>query len=88
MPNSIAYIKNHITVLDVVYKRTVCSTVLNSRWRMIRAGRNAKEIIIPKISVKSLGNYTRNVGYDNGAITYESETKTFGYDRNMPSQLV
>ena len=63
MPNSIAYIKNHITVLDVVYKRTVCSTVLNSRWRMIRAGRN-------------------------GAITYESETKTFGYDRNMPSQLV
>lgn len=55
---------------------------------MIRAGRNAKEIIIPKISVKSLGNYTRNVGYDNGAITYESETKTFGYDRNMPSQLV
>ena len=26
-----------------------------------------------------LGNYTRNVGYKTGAITYEFETKTFDF---------
>lgn len=50
---------------------------------MVRAGRNAKEILIPKISVTGLGNYTRNVGYKTGAITYEFETKTFNYDRGI-----
>ena len=48
---------------------------------MVRAGRNAKEILIPKISVTGLGDYTRNVGYKTGSITYEYETHSFGYDR-------
>ena len=39
---------------------------------MVRAGRNAKEILIPKISVTGLGDYTRNVGYKTGSITYEA----------------
>ena len=29
------------------------------------------------------GDYTRNVGYKTGAITYEFETKTFNYDRGI-----
>ncbi|MBS5865381.1 MAG: hypothetical protein KIC37_03385 [Coriobacteriaceae bacterium] len=78
MPNSIDYIKNYMTILSAVYKKTACSTMLNSGRRMMRAGRNAKEIMIPKISVTGLGNYTRNVDYKNGAITYKFETKTFG----------
>ena len=50
---------------------------------MVRAGHNAKEIMIPKMSVTGLGDYTRNVGYKTGAITYEFETKTFNYDRGI-----
>lgn len=50
---------------------------------MARAERNAKEIMVPKIEVTSLGNYTRNVGYKTGSITYEFETKTFNYDRGI-----
>jgi hypothetical protein len=42
---------------------------------MVRAGHNAKEILIPKISVTGLGDYTRNVGYKTGAITYESRPR-------------
>lgn len=57
--------------------------MLSSGRRMVRAGHNAKEILIPKISVTGLGNYTRNVGYKTGAITYEFETKTFNYDRGI-----
>lgn len=83
MANTIAAIKNYTTILDEVYKREALSTCLNSPRRMARAGRNAKEIMIPKISVTGLGDYTRNVGYKTGAITYEYETKTFNYDRGI-----
>ena len=83
MANSIASTKNYTSILDEVYKRAACSTCLNSPRRMARAGRNAKEIMVPKIEVAGLGDYTRNVGYKTGSITYEFETKTFNYDRGI-----
>ena len=88
MANSIASAKNYTTILDEVYQRAAVSACLNSPRRMVRAGRNAKEIMVPKIQVSGLGNYTRNVGYKTGNITYEFETKTFNYDRdrrNLPN---
>ncbi len=83
MANSIAFAKNYTGVIDEEYQRAATSSVLNSGRRIVRAGRNAKEIMIPKISVSGLGNYTRNEGYRSGAITYEYETKTFNYDRGI-----
>ena len=83
MANTIAAIKNYTTILDEVYKREALSTCLNSPRRMARAGRNAKEIMVPKIEVTGLGDYTRNVGYKTDSITYEFETKTFNYDRGI-----
>ncbi len=83
MPNSIEFTRNYTSVIDEVYKRAAVSTCLNSPQRMARAGRNAKEIMIPKIEVTGLGDYTRNVGYKTGAITYGFETKTFNYDRGI-----
>ena len=83
MPNSIAFAKNYTSIIDEVYQRAGVSNVLNSGRRMVRAGHNAKEIMIPKMSVTGLGDYTRNVGYKTGAITYEFETKTFNYDRGI-----
>lgn len=81
--NSIAFASNYTSMIDEVYQRASVSGVLNSGRRMVRAGHNAKEILIPKISVTGFGNYTRNVGYKTGAITYEFETKTFNYDRGI-----
>ena len=81
--NNIAFARNYTSVIDEVYQRASMSGVLNSGRRMVRAGHNAKEILIPKISVTGLGDYTRNVGYKTGAITYEFETKTFNYDRGI-----
>lgn len=80
--NNIAFARNYTSVIDEVYQRASVSGVLNSSRRMVRAGHNAKEILIPKISVTGLGDYTRNVGYKTGAITYEFET-TFNYDRDI-----
>lgn len=62
MSNNIAAIKNYTTILDRVYQREATSSCLNLPASMARAGRNAKEIMIPKISVSGLGDYTRNVG--------------------------
>ena len=50
---------------------------------MVKAGKNAKEIMIPKISVSGLGDYTRNVGYKTCSIMFDYETKTFNYDRGI-----
>lgn len=83
MGNSIAFAKNYAGIIDEVYQRASVSGVLNSGRRMVRAGHNAKEVMIPKISVTGLGDYTRNVGYKTGAITYEFETKAFNYDRGI-----
>lgn len=83
MPNSIAAIKSYTTILDRVYQREATSSCLNSPARMARAGRNAKEIMIPKISVTGLGDYTRNVGYKTGSIDFAYETKAFNYDRGI-----
>ena len=83
MANSIASTKNYTSIIDEVYQRASVSHVLNSGRRMVRAGRNAKEIMVPKIEVTGLGDYTRNVGYKTGSITYEFETKTFNYDRGI-----
>lgn len=81
--NNIAFARNYTSVIDEVYQRASVSGCLNSGRRMVRAGHNAKEILIPKISVTGLGDYTRNVGYKTDAITYEFETKTFNYDRGI-----
>lgn len=55
MPNSIEFAKKYTGILDEVYQRTVVSNCLNSGGNMVRAGRNAKEILIPKIEVTGLG---------------------------------
>ena len=83
MANNIAAVKNYTTILDEVYQRAACSTCLNSPRHIARAGRNTKEIMIPKIEVSGLGDYTRNVGFKTGSITDEYETKTSNYDRGI-----
>ena len=83
MANQIAAIKNYTKVLDAVYQKASVSGCLTSGGRMVRAGRNAKEIMIPKIEVSGLGDYTRNVGYKTGSISFDYETKTFNYDRGI-----
>ena len=80
MPNSIAYIQNYTAILDEVYQRASVSGCLTSPRRMIRAGAHAREIMIPKIEVTGLGDYTRNVGYKTGAIEFSYESHSPSYD--------
>ena len=83
MPNNIAFAQNYTGILDEVYQRAAVANCLRSNPRMIRTGRHVKEILIPKVSVTGLGDYTRNVGYKTGSITFEYETHAPTYDRGI-----
>lgn len=81
MANGIEFAKNHTGILDEIYQRAAVQCCLNRDRCTGSAGPNAKEVLIPKISVTGLEDYTRNVGYKTGSITWAYETHTFAYDR-------
>ncbi|MBQ3339663.1 MAG: hypothetical protein IJG82_08785 [Atopobiaceae bacterium] len=83
MPNSIESAKRYTAILDEVYQRSSVSGCLTSPRHLVREGRNVKEILIPKIEVTGLGNYTRNVGYATGAIEWSYESHSPDYDRGI-----
>lgn len=81
MVNSIALFKKYIDLLDEVYKASAKTSVLDIDGRLVQAGANTNEIIIPKISMDGLADYSRNSGYVNGDVTLTNETVKFNYDR-------
>lgn len=81
MANSIALFKKYIDLLDEVYKVSSKSSVLDIDGALVRAGANANEIIIPKISMDGLADYSRNSGYVSGDVTLTNQTVKFNYDR-------
>ena len=60
MPNSIALAKNYIALLDEVYKLASLTSVLDSNPTGMRQGANANEILIQKLSMDGLADYSRN----------------------------
>lgn len=81
MPNSIQLAKVYTNLLDEVYKQSALTAVLESDASLARQGANANEIIIPKLSMDGLADYSRNSGYVNGDVTLNWETVKFNYER-------
>lgn len=81
MGNVITKFKKYIDLLDEVYANASKTSVLDGDTTLVRQGANANEIIIPKISMDGLGDYSRNSGYVNGDVTLTNETVQFNYDR-------
>ena len=78
---SIATFKKYADILDEVYVKTSKTGVLESDAKLFRQGANASEIIIPKMRMDGLGNYSRNSGYIDGAVELTLETVPFDYER-------
>ena len=81
MANAITTFQKYVTLLDEVYAQAALSSVLDSDASLAREGANANEIIIPKLSMDGLGDYSRNGGYTSGDVTLTNETVKFNYDR-------
>ena len=81
MANSIQLSKVYANLLDEVYQQSALTAVLESDASLARQGANANEIIIPKLSMDGLADYSRNSGYVNGDVTLNWETVQFNYER-------
>ena len=81
MANSFAKISKYIALLDEVYKQSSKTAVLEATPELVRQGAQANQILIPKIDMDGLGDYSRTDGYVSGDASLTWETKTFDYDR-------
>ena len=81
MANSIQLAKVYTNLLDEVYRQSALTAVLESDASLARQGANANEIIIPKLAMDGLADYSRNSGYVNGDVTLNWETVQFNYER-------
>lgn len=81
MANSIQLSKIYTNLLDEVYQQSALTAVLESDASLARQGANANEIVIPKLSMDGLADYSRNSGYVNGDVTLNWETVQFNYER-------
>lgn len=81
MANSIALVKKYVDKLDDVYKLASLTNILESDASTVRKGKNANEIVIPKISMDGLADYSRSDGYVNGDDNLSWESVKFDYDR-------
>lgn len=81
MGNNIALAKVYTNLLDEVYQQSALTANLESDATLARAGANANEIVIPKLSMDGLADYNRNSGYVDGDVELTWETAKFNYER-------
>ena len=81
MPNTIELFKSYIPMLDEVYQNAALTSVLDGASDLARQGANANELIIPKMSMDGLANYSRNGGYVSGDVTLTNESVKCNFDR-------
>lgn len=81
MANAITLAQTFVPILDKVYKNASLTAVLDGNPELVRQGANYNELIIPKISMQGLGDYSHNGGYVHGDVTLNNETVKCNFDR-------
>ena len=84
---SIALAKKYIPVLDEIYKRASLTSILDGDNSLVREGANANELLVPKISMSGMGDYSRTNGYVGGSVDLAWETIAADYDRGRMFQV-
>lgn len=79
--NVIALASKYVPLLDEVYKLAAITAKLDGNPDLVRQGANANELIIPKMTMDGLGDYSRNSGYVSGDVTMTNETVSCNFDR-------
>lgn len=81
MPNAITLAKSFVPILDEVYRNASLTADLDGAPELARQGANANELIIPKMDMQGLGDYSRNDGYVKGDVTLTNQTVICNFDR-------
>lgn len=81
MANTIELAMKYVPLLDEVYKLASLTAKLDGAPELVQQGANANELIIPKLDMQGLGDYSRNGGYVDGDVTMTNETVKCNFDR-------
>lgn len=81
MANTITLFKQYVSMLDEVYKLSSLTSDLDGAAELAKQGANANELIIPKLSMQGLADYSRNGGYVDGDVTLTNESVKCNFDR-------
>lgn len=81
MANAIELFKQYIALLDEIYKLEAKTNVLDGANELVRQGANANELVIPKLSMDGLADYSRSSGYVKGSVDFNFETVKCNFDR-------
>lgn len=81
--NTIALAVEYMAVLDAIYKAEAKTLEMEAPEWLKRAGATAKSILIPKVTVQGLKDYSRSTGFLVGDNTFEWETHTYAIDRGI-----
>ena len=81
MANAITLAQQFVPILDEVYKNASLTGDLDGAAELAQQGANANELIIPKLDMQGLGDYSRNSGYVSGDVTLTNETVKCNFDR-------
>ena len=79
--NAIELFKQYIAMLDEIYTLESKTHVLDGANELVRQGANANELVIPKISMDGLADYSRSSGYVTGDVDLTFETVKCNFDR-------
>jgi hypothetical protein len=80
MANTIALAKQYLPLLDEVFKMASKTDILINN-SLIRPGTQANEVLIPKMTLQGLGNYSKATGFVDGDVTLEWQTHKLERDR-------
>lgn len=81
MPNNIELFRAYLPILDEVYQRASLTSILDGAPELARQGVNANELVIQKMTMSGLANYSRNGGYTDGDVELTNETVKCNFDR-------
>jgi len=87
MPNNLTLFKKWLPLLDEVYKTSALTSVLDGASELATQGANANELIIQKMSMDGLADYSRNSGYVDGFVNLTNETVKCNFDRGRMFQI-
>ena len=81
MANNITLFQAYLPILDEVYKNASLTSVLDGAPELAQSSANANELIIQKMSMSGLADYSRDTGYVGGDVTLTNETVKCNFDR-------
>lgn len=87
MANTIALAKKYLPLLDAKYKMEAKTSILDTPNDMVRGTQQAGTVLIPKIALQGLGDYSRADGYVSGDVTLEWAPYQLTQDRGRSFQV-